>query len=297
MPTRARRGLSSRIPGSVALKMAGMTVGGALAGVAWLRGGKAVHPHGVSYGARVLIDGRATAPLASELLSRRAEWPAIVRFSRSLGLPRPLPDLLGMSIRVLDAYGEDRHQDFLLVTSADQPVLHHIFLPAGDVQQRPYSSSLLYRAGSRAFIVGARSDRDSPRPTGADEFDRLERAAATGELRFELVIASRFGRFERVGVLDIEGKLPESLDALRFSPFNTGGGIEPVGALNRLRAYAYPMSQRAWGRTGTRGSAQLRADAEVRALTRATRSAQSVGKSSPHTSTAPSNTESRVRTP
>lgn len=265
MRARARQGLGK--PGRLALDVAGTTVGGALAGVAWLRGGKAVHPHGVSYGARLLIDGAPTSPAAAELLSTRAEWPTIVRFSRSVGLPRPLPDLLGMSIRVLDAYGDGRHQDFLLVTSADLPVLHHIFLPAGDVQQRPYSSSLPYRAGSRTFLVGTRPDRDSPRPSGGDEFDRLARAALSGGLRFELVIARPFGRFERVGVLQIEAKLPESLDALRFSPFNTGGGMEPVGGLNRLRAYAYPMSQRAWGRADTRGRAQLRADAEVRALT------------------------------
>lgn len=274
MRVRARQGLSK--PGRAALDVAGITLGGALAGVAWLRGGKAVHPHGVSYGARLLIDGAPTSPAASQLLSAQGEWPAIVRFSRSVGLPRPLPDLLGMSIRVLDAYGGGRHQDFLLVTSADLPVLHHIFLPAGDVQQRPYSSSLAYRAGSRTFLIGTRPDKDSPRPSGDDEFDRLARAALTGELRFELVIAPRFGRFERIGVLQIETKLPESLDALRFSPFNTGGGMEPVGTLNRLRAYAYPMSQRAWGRTDTQGRAQLRADAELRTLTRAKLPSQDV---------------------
>ncbi len=220
----------------------------------------------MSYSARLLIEGTATAPAASELLSARAEWPAIVRFSRSVGLPRPLPDLLGMSIRVLDAYGAGHHQDFMLVTSVDLPVLHHIFLPATDVQQRPYTSSLLYGAGARTFLIGTRPDPESPRPSGDDEFHRLERAALTGRLRFELVIAAPLGRFERVGVLRVGSKLPDTLDALRFDPFNTGGGLEPVGVLNRLRAYAYPLSQRAWGGTGERALAQHRADAEVRAL-------------------------------
>jgi hypothetical protein len=212
------------------------------------------------------MDGATAAPTASTLLSTPADRFAIVRFSRSVGLPRPLPDLLGMSIRVLDAYGEGLHQDFLLVTSADLPVVHHIFLPAGDVQQRPFSSSLPYRAGSRSFLVGTRPIPESPRPDGEDEFDRLALAAATRRLRFEFVIASPFGRFERVGILKIGSKLPQSLDALRFSPFNTGGGLEPVGTMNRWRGQAYPLSQRAWGRTGDRGQEQKRADAEVRAL-------------------------------
>jgi hypothetical protein len=167
---------------------------------------------------------------------------------------------------VLGAYGEGRHQDFLLVTSVDLPVLHHVFLPAGDVQQRPYSSSLPYRAGERTFLVGTRPVPGSPRPDGGDELDRLARAAATGALHFELVIAPPLGRFERVGVLEIGEPLPPSLDALRFNPFHSGGGLTPSSPLNRLRDYAYPLSQRAWARTGDRGREQLRADAEARAL-------------------------------
>ena len=122
--------------GRSASAVAGQAVAAALAGVARVRGGKAVHPHGVTYSARFLVDGAARAPSAADLLNTPGEWSAIVRFSRSIGLPRPLPDLLGMSIRVLDAHWYHRHQDFLLVTSVDLPILHHIFLPAGDVQQR-----------------------------------------------------------------------------------------------------------------------------------------------------------------
>src|SRR5215212_6219229 len=98
-----------------------------------------------------LLAGAAIA----ELLRRPAEHDAVVRLSRSLGMPRPLPDLLGLSLRVLDAYGPGRHQDLLMVTSVDAAVLHHVFVPAGDVQQRPYSSSLPYRVGEETFIVGA----------------------------------------------------------------------------------------------------------------------------------------------
>src|SRR5688572_16296331 len=105
--------------------VAGAAVGGVLAAVAAARRGKAVHPHGVVHRARLVIEGSPSAPPAAELLATAGEHEALVRFSRSLGLPRPLPDLLGMSIRVVDAHGPDRHQDFLLVTSVDLPVLHH----------------------------------------------------------------------------------------------------------------------------------------------------------------------------
>jgi hypothetical protein len=173
-----------------------------------------------------------------------------VRFSRSLGLPRPLPDLLGVSIRVPDAYGPGRSQDFLLVTSADVPVVHHIFLPATDVQQRPYTSSLPFRAGQDPlFIVGVLPRADSPRPTGADELERVRAAALTGRLRFDLAVAPVMGRFARVGELRIGAPLPASYDTLRFEPWKGGGGLEPVGVLNGMRRYAYPIADRAWRST------------------------------------------------
>lgn len=255
---RAREGLGA--PAKVAVEASGRLIGGALAAVARLRGGKAVHPHGATHRALLRIAGGPEAPSESTLLSTPREWPAIVRFSRSLGVPRPIPDLLGMSLRVLDAYGHGRHQDLLMVSSIDRPVLHHIFVPSADVQQRPYSSSLPYRAGDRSFIVGARPVSGSPRPDGDDELHRLALAAATGRLRFELVIAEPRGRFVPLGSLEIGERLPEAADALRFNPFNCGGGLEPHGFLNRLRDYAYPLSQRAWARSGGRDEAQQRAD-------------------------------------
>jgi hypothetical protein len=225
---------------------AGAAVGAVLAGVAKLRGGKAVHPDGVVHRARLKLPGTPSAPGAAPLFAEPGEHDAIVRFSRSLGVPRPIPDLLGMTIRLTDLHGPGRHQDFLLVTSVDRPVLHHLFVPARDTQQRPYSSSLPYSAGRERFIVGALPHPASPRPPGEDEFDRLDAAAATGDLRFQLAVAAVGGRFQPVGELAIGARMPPAADATRFNPFNTGPGFEPVGFLNRMRDPAYRMSQRAW---------------------------------------------------
>ncbi len=265
---RARHRLPA--PARVAVDAAGLAVGSVLASLAWLRSGKAVHPHGVTYAAELSIDGADAAPGASTLLSTAATHPALVRFSRSVGLPRPLPDLLGVAVRVPDAYGPGRHQDLLAVSSAEAPVLRHIFLPSADVQQRLYSSSLPYRAGEDTFVIGVRPVAGSPRPSEGDEFDRLARAAATGALRFELVIATATGRFERVGELGIRSQLPDAFDALRFNPFNCGGGLEPAGMLNRLRDYAYPLSQRAWALRDDHAADQRRAEVALRDLTAAT---------------------------
>lgn len=230
------------------MDVAGYAAGVPFALVAALRGGKAVHPHGAVHEATISIPGGDPAPPAAALLRRPGEHRGLVRFSRSLGLPRPLPDLLGMSIRMPEVHGPGRHQDFMLVTSADLPIVHHAFLPAADVWQRPYTSSLPYRAGQDVFIVGALPDPHGPRPDGEDELDRLGKAAATGELRFRLAVAAPMGRFRSVGEIHIGARLPDELDAIQMNPFNSGGGLQPAGFLNRLRDYAYPLSQAGWRR-------------------------------------------------
>ncbi|MEX1141317.1 MAG: hypothetical protein WD399_04580 [Thermoleophilaceae bacterium] len=242
----ARAGLTGlRRP---AIDVAGYALGGALAGLSWLRRGKVVHPKGVVYRAELVVRRNGGALGETELLGAEARRPALVRFSRSLGLPQPLPDLLGISVRVEDAYGPERHQDLLVVTSVDAPVLHHLLVPATDFQRRPYSSSLPYRAGGRTLLVGVLPRSDSPRRDGRDELERLAAAAATGALAFDLAVAEPWGRFRPVAELRVGDRLPPAADALAFDPWNSGGGLQPVGLLNRLRDYAYPLSQRAWRR-------------------------------------------------
>jgi hypothetical protein len=256
----AHRGLAG--PRRLPVDAAGYVIGLALAGLAAVRRGKAVHPHGAVYAAELVVPSHHDALGRTELFGTPGRRRALVRFSRSLGLPRPLPDLLGMSVRVLDAYGTDRHQDFLMVTSVDAPVMHHLFVPASDVQQRPYSSSLPYRAGDRSFLVGALPRAQSPRFEGGNELERLAAAAATGALAFDLAVAEVWGRFRPVAELRVADPLPRETDALRFNPWNTGGGLEPRGVLNRLRDYAYPLSQSAWGRA-RRANDQAAAEAAV----------------------------------
>jgi hypothetical protein len=246
---------------------AGLSICALLAALAVVRRGKAFHPDGVVYDARLAVTGDPKAPQAAGLLSRQGEHAAIARFSRAVGMPRPIPDLLGLSLRAPAAYGSGRHQDFLLVTSADYPLLHHIFLPARDAQQRPYTSALPYRAEDDLFLVGAVPRRDSPRPDGRDEFERLQAAASTGRLAFDVAVASIGGRFRPVGTLHIGRRLPHDLDALRFNPWNTGGGMEPAGWLNGARDRAYKLSQRAWRRARRDGAAlQDAADRELERL-------------------------------
>ena len=223
----------------------GRAAGAAFALASRARGAKSLHPRGAVYDGLLEVRGVGWAPPAS-LLREPAEHKALVRFSRSVGLPRGVPDLFGIAVRLPDLHGPGRHQDFLTVTSIDAPLLHHLFVPVTDPQQAPYSSSLPYRAADELFLVGFGPVPDSPRPAGSTLEQRLERAAATGDLRFSLMVSPLLGRFRPIGELRIGRRLPDELEGLRFNPWNTGGGLEPAGFLNRLRAYAYPASQKGW---------------------------------------------------
>jgi hypothetical protein len=252
---------------AIARNPAATAAGAVFGGLASLRHRRSLHPDGASYHATVRIDGderyagpeqdgggerRAglTRPGGGHghvpLLARPRAYPALLRFSRGLGLPPGLPDALGVAVRFCDVHGEGRHQDLLMTTSARPPVLHHLLLPAlrGPFGQ-PYSTILPYRVGDGVRLFGAlplpapaRDDR-----TDLEEFDD---AAARGEARFTLALAAPFRGWRPIGVIEAGEPLDrEAGEALRFNPWNTGGGIRPVGPFQGLRDAAYGASQRA----------------------------------------------------
>ena len=210
-----------------------------------VRGAKVFHPRGLAFTGTVVVDGDPDAP-ASPWLRTPGTYRAVARFSRGAGLPAPLPDLLGLAVRVLDAHGPGRPQDLLLITSVDQPVLHHLFVPAFDAQARPYSSATPYRIGGTSWLMGALPRADSPRAEGGSMEERLRASVAAGGVALDLAAARVGGRFQRFGELRVEQEVPGGGDHLRFNLFNTGGGLEPVTWINRIRRRTYQQSQEGW---------------------------------------------------
>jgi hypothetical protein len=201
-------------------------VGGAFRALSAARGARIFHPRGTGYDATLTItSGWAGVPA----FASGAEHRAIVRLSRAAGLPKPLPDALGIGLRLPDVYGTGRHQDFLLATSAAGPVLQHLLLP-GVTPRQPYSSLLLYKIDDDIRLVGALPDGDG---------------------RFRLAVAPVSGGWTPIGDIHLGRALPgEYTEQLAFNPWNTGEGIKPIGPLMGLRRAAYRGSQRGRGLTG-----------------------------------------------
>jgi hypothetical protein len=201
-----------------------------------------VHPVGVGFEAELVVP-RHPGPLGSDLLDEPGRHRAIVRFSRGAGLPEPLPDILGIALRVLDAHGDGADQDFLLATSADAPVAHHALLPATSFFDRTFSSVLAYSIGGRTRLVGARAASTAPHGGGTG-LDAVAMAAARGELIYDVTLAPLFGRFQPVARLEVGARLPDDVsERLRFNVWNTGGGIRPTGLFQGVRLAAYEGSQ------------------------------------------------------
>jgi hypothetical protein len=210
-----------------------------------VRGAKSLHPHGLVFDATLAVTGTTDAP-ASPLLAEPAEHRALVRFSRSVGLPSPLPDVIGASIRLPDVHGPGRHQDFLFVTSIDRPVLHHVFVPVRDAQQLPYSSLAPYRVADELYLLGLEPRGAVPGGEGESLEDRLIDAAGSGRLAFDFSAARVRGRFTPIGELRIGDRREDALDGMPFNVWNTGAGLEPATVVNRVRRAAYQQSQKGW---------------------------------------------------
>ena len=157
-------------------------------------------------------------------------------------MPAPLPDFLGVAIRLPSVYGDDRHQDFLLA-SAGPGVGKALPVPARTFFGPAFSSLLPYAIGRERLLVGALADARSAARRG-HPLDQLAAAVERRTVRFVLAVGRLATPWRPVALLEILEPLPPARSAeLRFNPWNTGGGIEPVGLPNRVRAPAYRGSQ------------------------------------------------------
>jgi hypothetical protein len=219
------------------LTSAGRAAAGALFGtLARTFGTRPLHPVGVAFDAELVVDEPRLR--GARLFARRGRRPAYVRFSRGFGLPEPIPELMSMAVKVPDAYGPGRDHDILMAAAGERPVLRHVFAWGGTHLDRSYSTVLPFRVGERTMLLGAVPRTPGERRPG--DLPELVAAADAGDLAFDLRVATPLGPWRTVARLEIGDRLDdEAEDALAFNSDRAGGGIEPVGFVNRVRGAAY----------------------------------------------------------
>jgi hypothetical protein len=234
---------------------AGPVVAAGFYALAALRRRRALHPTGIGYQGRLRVPNDSLPRPGVPLFQAGATHPAILRFSRGAGLPEPLPDALGVALKLPDAHGPGADQDLLLTSSTDRPVLRRLLFPARSFLHGAFSSALPYDLGSERVVLllvpvptnAGRSAGEVGRRRVGDALAELG-AATTAGLSFELRTARSLGRSQPLATVTVGPPLSaDQTEALRFNPWTTGPGIRPSGWLNLLRDTAYRASQR--GRT------------------------------------------------
>jgi hypothetical protein len=231
---------------------AGPAVAATFSALAALRRKRSLHPIGIGYQGKLQVPTQAPARPGVPLFRAGAAHPALLRFSRGAGLPEPLPDALGVAIKLPDAHGPGADQDLLLTSSSDRPLLRRLLFPARSFLRGAFSTALPYQLGGErvvlllvpVHVLGGRSTNGAgDRPSGGAMAEL--RAAAPNGLRFELRTATTFGRSRPLATVTTDAPLTaDQTDTLRFNPWTTGPGIRPSGWLNLLRDAAYRASQR-----------------------------------------------------
>lgn len=177
------------------------------------RGARVFHPKGQTYRARLTVV--PTSRWGARLLDEPGVHDGIVRLSRAVGLPEPLPDAEGLALR-LPGLGVGGAPLDILINSA----WRYVFAPA--VLSPVWSAILPHRTGGgRRVLLGAR---------------RHDRG-------FTLLAAPLTGGWEPWGEL-VLGE-PLEGERLRFEPTLGADDLRPVALFRKLRSQSYDRSQAA----------------------------------------------------
>ncbi|MFN2561951.1 MAG: hypothetical protein ABR571_11720 [Jatrophihabitans sp.] len=188
---------------------------------------KPLHPRGSVHAATLERVG-LSEPTGVDWLDTGGVDEVLVRLSRSVGLPGPVPDVLGLAIRV--PLGGSRHGDLLFATTGSGPIGRFVLRPVRDPAAR-YSTLLPYRTPAGSLLLAAAGI------TGP-----------AGDLRFDLQVASPpRGPWRRFGSLTVFPE-PSPDEYVAFDPMtNPIAGLEPYDWIRQLRARSYRAARHSRG--------------------------------------------------
>lgn len=186
--------------------------------VARWRRGRPLHPRGaVLDGVLDRHGGSFGVPWLDAVRADRV----VVRMSRGAGLPAPLPDVLGLAVRLPGAAGPP--VDLLLSTAGRGPLTRRVPVPRRDAAA-VYGSIMAYRSAAGPVRLAAFPER------GAVAFT-VAAAVGSGEWRPFAAL--------RVGVAHRPLEPAVRFDAVRHAP----PGLAADGPLARFREPAYATAR------------------------------------------------------
>ena len=224
-------------------RAAGRLIGAPLGALARWRGGKPMHPRGAVFDA--VLERRGGPDWGVPWLAATATDPVVARLSRSAGLPAPLPDLLGLAIRLPGGgSGQGAPVDLLLTTTGSGGLTRLLPVPRRDTATF-YSSIMAYRSDAGAVRLGAVPHEDDL----PSEPEPLARSVARAGLCFTLVAARGRGPWQPFARLTLADPVPGLDPDVRFDAVqHAPPGLTADGPLARFRAPAYARARAGRGR-------------------------------------------------
>lgn len=231
----------------------GLVIGAGLApltaALSGAREARMFHPDGVVYQA-------STEPSTSQpelrALAQRLEGTTLVRFSSALWRGgREWPDVLGVALRF--GWGSSAASQDLLLATIRFPWTMPLAPLATNFRSflwNHYHAVAPFEApGIGRFKLRLRSPRLHNGTGDAREL-HLRHVTLAGRAVFELELrrlatSALARRWESIARVQLTAPFDADQAALRFSPFNEGAGLHPVGFVHALRVGAYAGSQRA----------------------------------------------------
>jgi hypothetical protein len=232
----------SGVPGDAGFRQALVTdalvavLTGAFRLAARLRGDRPLRRTGLVLDATLRLHG-TQRPWGAALLDDRIDLWGTARLSRTIGLPHPLPDVLGLALRWRQP-GEATPAELLLATTGHTVLGRHLLRLRTRWSPAFYGCLLPYEAGDRRIMLGAVAMRT---PGIAAVTSALARAADERPIRMELVMTTGFGSWERFGELILTGPARrDDTEPMRFDPARHPiPGLRPAGLLQEMRRRAY----------------------------------------------------------
>ncbi|WP_052423886.1 hypothetical protein [Nonomuraea candida] len=202
-----------------------------------LRRGRPLHPSGLVLDAHLRLHGMRR-PCGVPFLDQPADLRGIARLSRSVGVPPPLPDILGIAFRWRQ---DDTTAELLLATTGHGPLGRRLLRPAVRWTGM-YGCLFPYQAGDRRVLLGAVLHTPGALPA---TFGAPARAAESGPLVLELLAAAPSGPWRPFGQAHLSAPaLPDDEHPTRFNPLRHPiPGLRPAGWLNEVRDAAYTAAQ------------------------------------------------------
>ncbi|RZU33427.1 phosphodiesterase [Blastococcus saxobsidens] len=221
-------------------ELAGRAVAVPLGAVARWRGGRPMHPRGAVFDA-VLERHGATPGLGVPWLDEVRTEPVVVRLSRGAGLPAPLPDVLGLAIRL----GSDDAPVDLLLSSTGRGAWGRLVPLPRIGAEVTYGSIMAYSSAAGPIRIAALPATSG----GSSDPGPVAGAASDRVLAFTLAAAVGRGAwrpFARLYSTAAQDRLDTAMrfDAVRNAP----PGLVPDGPLARFREPSYATARRSGAR-------------------------------------------------